>query len=126
MPPKVVDSTDLNRGKYFAEICDRLFPGLSNKAIGEALGGYPESTIRTWKAGTSIGNTAIYHLSKMGVAMPFLFKGEGAMLVGDQNTPPAEASGDLAQKTLTAVFQTQAALSAFGQHLVSGQSAKAF
>ncbi|MCD8139283.1 MAG: helix-turn-helix domain-containing protein [Planctomycetaceae bacterium] len=43
-----------------------------------------------------------------------------------EETPLAEASGDLAQKTLTAVFQTQAALSAFGQHLVSGQSAKAF
>ncbi len=45
-----------------------------------------------------------------------------------KKSPPAEASGgqERSKEIIESVFRVQEALSAFGQHLVRGQSAKAF
>lgn len=88
MPPKSVDGKDIARGKRFGTICEKFFPGQTNVEIGKALGGYPESTIRNWKNGVSIGNTATFQLDKLGISIAYLFNGEGSMMTSRSTNVP--------------------------------------
>ena len=123
MPPKIVDHKDLDRAKYFVRICDLLFPDLSNQAIGERLGGYPEGTIRNWKKGGSIGNTAVYHLGKMGVSMEYLFRGEGEIFLSrtpGKNVPIKEVDPKLL--ALCEIFgKFQTVLNSYQLDAISGK-----
>lgn len=75
MPRKPSEDKDKERGARFAEICDKLFPGMSRTKIADELGCSSEGRIRQFEQGEPIENRAIAKLISLGADVAYLLGG---------------------------------------------------
>lgn len=88
---------DLEQGRRFIVLRQLRFPGLSRAKIGEILGGYTESAVRSWERGVGLPNTVLRILADMGVSLPWLLSGLDA-----KDTPGLSGMVELAREAIEA------------------------
>lgn len=99
---KHVEENDLERGKRFLEIRKKIFENKSRREVGEILGGYEQSRIRTWENGYPIPNTALIKLYELGVDIVYLLSGEKSDVQKDAGLTEAQkAILDLSKKMMS-------------------------
>lgn len=89
-PSKVIDDNSLERGKRFLEIRKKIFGNKSRREVGELLGGYDQSRIRTWDEGYPIPNMALIELYKLGVDIVYLLSGDKSDVQKDAGLTEAQ------------------------------------